>query len=65
MYIKIQSKDGSKVVETFQATDTFQQVLEKTGMVGERLITPFPRREYSSEDSHKTLEELGEWGGLE
>ena len=52
--------DGSAKVETFQATDTFKQVLEKTGMMGETLMTTFPKRVYSSADSDKTLEELGE-----
>jgi len=52
--------DGSRRVDTFQSTDTFKNALEKFGMVGHIFRTAFPPKvKYSSEDNHKTLEELG------
>ena len=53
--------DGRTIVETFQASDTFQQVLLKTGLVNQTLMTTFPKRVYNEADSHKTLQELGGW----
>ena len=50
---------GRTIVETFQAADTFQQVLLKTGLVNQTLMTTFPKRVYNEADSHKTLQELG------
>ncbi len=54
--------DGKAIVETFQPTDTFQQVLLKTGMVNQTFMTTFPKKVYGMEESSKTLQELGQCG---
>ena len=42
--------DGKAIVETFQPTDTFQQVLLKTGMVNQTFMTTFPKKVYGVEE---------------
>ena len=47
------------MIESFQATDTFQDVLSRTSLSNHTLMTTFPKRIYSDDDANKTLEELG------
>lgn len=57
--LQIRCVDGKTMIETFQATDTFQEVLSKTGLSTHVLMTTFPKKLYTDDDGPKTLEELG------
>lgn len=60
MYIvQIRLSDGTATVQSFNATDTLQDVLTRLGSHNTRLMTTFPKRIFSNEDKGKTLKDLG------
>ena len=51
--------DGTTMIESFEATDTFYKVLTRTGLSTHVLMTTFPKKIFTDDDGPKTLEELG------
>ena len=47
------------MVQSFEVTDTFHEVVTRLGLHNSTLMTTFPRRIFGDEDATKTLKELG------
>ena len=60
LVIQLRMLDGTATVQTFQATDTLQEVMAQMGSTNTQLMTNFPKRVFSAADMERSLQELGE-----